>query len=447
MRVLIVDSGYVGLCMGVVFAKSHDVTLVDIDQAKVDMINRAESPIYEKDIDTLLSAGISKGSLVAKNTDAEFQPHDVVLIAVGTPSSDDGSVNLDYLKSAVDWIFSREAQLCNSDFCVICIKSTVLPGTTTEIVQKQIDARNLGSRIASVFNPEFLREGNAIYDSINPDRIVIGSDNQRATQLIQSLYESTIESDTVFVEMSKESSELCKYVSNCFLATKISFANEIANIAERIPNADIDEVMHAVGLDGRISPKFFGSGAGYGGSCFPKDTIGLISFAENILKTDSRIIRAANEVNKTRPDRLVDLLLECVPNIKGKKVAILGLAFKPDTDDTRYSPSYRIIDLLQSQHAEVWIHDPMMKKILENEDPPKNVTIAYTIEECLTDTDACILVTDWSDYKNAGLASLVAPMRTKIFIDGRRLFVKDEYTQNINYRTIGVLTKCSSIDN
>lgn len=444
MRILIIGSGYVGLCMGVVFAKSNDVTLVDIDQAKVDMINRAESPIYEKDMDNLLSAALTKGSLIAKTPESEFQPHDVVMIAVGTPSSDDGSVNLDYLRTAIDWIFSRESELCNSEFCVICIKSTVLPGTTTGLVQERIEKHNLGSRIASAFNPEFLREGNAIYDSLRPDRIVIGSDSQRATQVLRSMYESSIEAETIFVEMSKESAELCKYVSNCFLATKISFANEIANITERIPNADIDEVMHAVGLDGRISPQFFRSGAGYGGSCFPKDTLGLISFAENTLNLEVPIMRSVDDVNKLRPGRVVDLLLECVQNVKGKKIAILGLAFKPDTDDTRYSPSHKIMELLAAGQAEIWIHDPMMKKILEKEDLLPGVNVANTVDECMEDAEACILVTDWSDYKNTSLESLVAPMRTRTFIDGRRVYVKDKYTENINYRTIGVLTRCKS---
>ncbi|MFW9964731.1 MAG: UDP-glucose dehydrogenase family protein [Candidatus Sifarchaeia archaeon] len=447
MRVLIIGSGYVGLCMGVVLAKAHNIILVDVDRSKVDMINRAETPIYEKDIDGMLQNAINKGTLKAKTPDDAFEPHDVVMIAVGTPSNDDGSVNLDYLKNALGWLFSRESELCNDEFCVICIKSTVLPGTTTSLVQKRIDENNLGSRMKAVFNPEFLREGNAIQDSLKPDRIVIGSDSQRATDVIRSMYESCIETNTVYAEMSRESAEVCKYASNCFLATKISFANEIANIVEKIPNADIEDIMHGVGLDTRISPHFFRSGAGYGGSCFPKDTLGLISLAEQILRVDVPILRAVDNVNRIRANRLVDMLLECNPDISGKKIAILGLAFKPDTDDTRDSPSYKVIDLLHSNDAEIWIHDPMMKRILEKGDMISNVHIAGSIDECLSEADGCILVTDWSDYKNTSLSTIVKPMRTKIFIDGRRVFAKEKPPEDVTYRTVGMFSKCNADNN
>ncbi len=444
MRVLIIGSGYVGLPMSVLLAREHIVTLVDVDSAKVDMINRAESPIYEKDIDTLLRSAITQGVLKAKTPEDAFEQHDVVIIAVGTPSSNDGSINLDYLRIAIDWLFSRESELCNTEFCVICVKSTVPPGSTTSLVQNQIDENNLGSRMASVFNPEFLREGNAIQDILKPDRIVIGSDNKKATKVIRSLYESCIEATTVYAEMSRESAELCKFVSNCFLATKISFSNEIANIAEKIPNADIEDIMHGVGLDGRISPSFFGSGAGYGGSCFPKDTLGLITLAEKTLTVEVPILRAVGIVNEIRPDRLVDLLLECIPDISGKKIGILGLAFKPDTDDTRNSPTYKVIELLNSKGAEIWLHDPMMERILEKKEMISNITVAGTLEECLAAADGCILVTDWSDYKKAGLDTLVKPMRSKIFVDGRRVFAKANHPEGIIYRTIGVLSTCNT---
>ncbi|MFX1484848.1 MAG: UDP-glucose dehydrogenase family protein [Promethearchaeota archaeon] len=442
MRVMIIGSGYVGLCMGVVLAKAHEVTLVDIDKHKVDMINDGKSPIYETDIDEFLNNAIARGTLIAKTTDDTFEPQDVIMIAVGTPSAEDGSVNLEYFQNAVDWIFSRESELCNHEFCVICVKSTVPPETTTNLVQTRIDKSNLSNRLATVFNPEFLREGKAIQDSLNPDRIVIGTDNPRAAQTIQSMYESCIENESTFVNLSRESAELCKYTSNCFLATKISFANEIANIAEKIPNADIEDVMYGVGLDSRISPLFFGSGAGYGGSCFPKDTLGLILFAERTYGVEVPILHAVDSVNKVRPKKLVDLLLECIPNLSGKKIALLGLAFKPDTDDTRYSPTYKVIDLLHSEGADVWIHDPMMKKILENVGPIPNIKIAETIEHCLSEADGCILITDWSDYKSESLEQLLSPMKTKIFIDGRRVFAKQPPSDNIIYRTIGVLSTC-----
>ncbi len=443
MRVMIIGSGYVGLCMGVVLARAHKVTLVDIDKAKVELINRGESPIYEKNIDTYLGTAITEGTLLAKTPESSFESHDVVMIAVGTPSADDGSVNLDYIQNALDWMFSREGELCNEDFCVICMKSTVPPGTTTRMVQDRINENNLGNRMAAVFNPEFLREGNAIQDSLEPDRIVIGSSSNSASHIIRSMYEGCIENETVYVDLSIESAELCKYASNCFLATKVSFANEIADIAEKIPNADIEDVMYGVGLDNRISPQFFRSGAGYGGSCFPKDTLGLISFAEKTIGVEVPILRAVDEVNKGRPGRLVDLLLDCIPDISGKKIGILGLAFKPDTDDTRDSPSYRVIDLLHCKGADIWIHDPMMTKIIGSGNIVTNANIAKTIDECLKGADGCILITDWSDYKKEKLDNLVSGMKTKIFIDGRRVFAKQPRSNNVIYRTVGVLSKCN----
>ncbi|MFW9913350.1 MAG: UDP binding domain-containing protein, partial [Candidatus Thorarchaeota archaeon] len=218
--------------------------------------------------------------------------------------------------------------------------------------------------------------------------------------------------------------------------------NEIANISEKIPNADIEDVMYAVGLDNRISPQFFRSGAGYGGSCFPKDTLGLISFAEKTLDVEVPILRAVDEVNKRRPGRLVELLLDCIPSISGKKIGILGLAFKPDTDDTRDSPSYKVIDLLNSKGADIWIHDPMMKKIMGNGNVVLNAKIAETVDECLRGADGCILITDWSDYKKEKLDSLVSGMKTKIFIDGRRVFAKQPRSDKIIYRTVGLLSEC-----
>jgi UDPglucose 6-dehydrogenase len=320
---------------------------------------------------------------------------------------------------------------------VIGIKSTVPPGTTRKFVSEKIAKMGYTDRLGVVFNPEFLREGSAIADATNPDRIIIGASDYKASQVLRNLYQDVLgDAASNVITISLESAELCKYVNNAFLATKISFANEIANITERVFGADIDEVMRAVGEDSRISPKFFGSGAGYGGSCFPKDVAGLMNFAEKNLGITIHILRAIQLVNSERPARVVNLLLEELPSMKGKKVSVLGLAFKPGTDDTRESPALKIIDLLHKHGAEVWAHDPLVREMNLGHLAGK-VQLTENLEECLNDSIACILVTEWDEYIQRGLAGLTELMQGNILIDGRRTFTDAEVPEGILYRAVG----------
>ena len=436
MNVLIIGAGYVGLSMGVVLAKSHDVTLVDIDESKVAMINRKESPIHERDMDDLLADAISRNKIRAITPAEPIGNQNLVLICVGTPSMEDGSVDLSYVDKATDMVFKRIEEILD-DYCVIGIKSTVPPGTTREFVSEKIAKMGYMDRLGVVFNPEFLREGSAIADATNPDRIIIGADDYKASQVLKKLYQEVLgDAANNVITISLESAELCKYVNNAFLATKISFANEIANITERVSGADIDEVMRAVGEDSRISPKFFGSGAGYGGSCFPKDVAGLMNFAEKNLGVTTHVLRAIQLVNSERPARVVNLLLEELPSLKGKKVSVLGLAFKPGTDDTRESPALKIIDLLHEHGADVWAHDPLVRE-MDLSHLEEKAQITDNLEECLNDSAACVLVTEWEEYIQRGLAGLTELMQGNLLIDGRRVFTDAEIPEGVSYRAIG----------
>ncbi len=436
MNVLIIGAGYVGLSMGVVLAKSHDVTLVDIDESKVAMINRKESPIHERDMDDLLADAVSRNRIRAITPAEPIGNQNLVLICVGTPSMEDGSVDLSYVDKATDMVFERIEEILD-DYCVIGIKSTVPPGTTREFVSEKIAKMGYMDRLGVVFNPEFLREGSAIADATNPDRIIIGASDNKASQVLRKLYQEVLgDAANNIIAISLESAELCKYVNNAFLATKISFVNEIANITERVSGADIDEVMRAVGEDNRISPKFFGSGAGYGGSCFPKDVAGLMNFAEKGLGITTHVLRAIQLVNSERPARVVNLLLEELPSLKGKKVSVLGLAFKPGTDDTRESPALKIIDLLHEHGAEVWAHDPLVREMNLSHLEEK-AQITDNLEECLNDSAACVLVTEWEEYIQRGLAGLTELMQGNLLIDGRRVFTDAEIPEGVSYRAIG----------
>jgi UDPglucose 6-dehydrogenase len=436
MNVLIIGAGYVGLSMGVVLAKSHDVTLVDIDESKVAMINRKESPIHERDMDDLLADAVSRNKIRAITPAEPIGSQNLVLICVGTPSMEDGSVDLSYIDKATDMVFERIEEILD-DYCVIGIKSTVPPGTTRKLVSEKIAKMGYTDRLGVAFNPEFLREGSAIADATNPDRIIIGASDYKASQVLRKLYQEILgDAASNVIIISLESAELCKYVNNAFLATKISFANEIANITERISGADIDEVMRAIGEDSRISPKFFSSGAGYGGSCFPKDVAGLMNFAEKNLGVTIHILKAIQKVNSERPARIVNLLLAELPSLKGKKVSVLGLAFKPETNDTRESPALKIIDLLHRQGADVWAHDPLVREMDLNHLAGK-VQLTENLETCLNDSVACILVTEWEEYIQSGLAGLTEIMQGNLLIDGRRVFVNAEMPEGVSYRAIG----------
>jgi UDPglucose 6-dehydrogenase len=437
MKVMVIGAGYVGLTTSVVLAEHHEVTLVDIDKEKVRMIAAGESPVHEVGLPDSVAGCVWAGRLCAITDSEPVGSHDVVLICVGTPSANNGSVDLTYVEQAIDYILDRTNDLCEA-YCVVGIKSTVPPGTTRRLLMERVGAVNSPERFGVVFNPEFLREGSALADARNPDRIVVGADTEKAATRLRTMYEECLDPQfQAYASMSLESAELCKYVSNAFLATKISFANEIANIIEKIQEADIDDVMEGVGLDRRISPSFFGSGVGYGGSCFPKDVVGLIDYAQKKHSLETHLLTATQLINSQRPAHLVKMLSSILPDIQGRKISVLGLAFKPGTDDIRESPSLKVIDELQSLGAEVWVHDPLVCKMPLSREFKDAVNVVEDIQTCLKDSMACFLVTEWGEYLEQGLDNLTRLMKKKIFIDGRRAFVKDSIPSDVVYISVG----------
>ncbi|MHA1864826.1 MAG: nucleotide sugar dehydrogenase, partial [Candidatus Thorarchaeota archaeon] len=309
---------------------------------------------------------------------------------------------------------------------------------TTALVLDKIENGCFKDQLGAFFNPEFLREGTAIHDAKNPDRIIIGASSDRAAGLVQRMYTECLgdKADNI-ITMSLESGELCKYVSNSFLATKISFANEIANITERIPGADFDDVVKGMSADSRICEKFFGSGVGYGGSCFPKDVSGLIMLAKDDLGVDTHILEAAQRVNAERTERILEILSEHVPDVKGMKIAVLGIAFKPGTDDTRESPALKVIQQLSVLGANVWAHDPLLDEMEIPEEVHSQASFTENVEECLENSEACILMTEWIEYIDLGPEAITATMSNKLLIDGRRAFIRYDIPSGITYRAIG----------
>ncbi|AAL81479.1 UDP-glucose/GDP-mannose dehydrogenase family protein [Pyrococcus furiosus DSM 3638] len=412
MRVSVVGSGYVGLVTGIGFVKlGNSVIFVDVDERKIQMINNAQPPIYEEGLEELMQEFRGKYYATNDYRDAILNS-DITFIAVGTPSREDGSIDLTYVKEASRAI--GKALREKEDYHVVVVKSTVLPGTTEEVVRPILEKYS-GKKAIQDFglamNPEFLREGTALKDFLNPDRIVIGVQDERTKKVLEELY-APINAPKLIVDI--KTAEMIKYASNAFLATKISFANEIGNICKKL-GIDSWKVFEGVGLDHRISPYFFRTGIGWGGSCFPKDVRALIRKAEE-LGEDPIILKAVVEVNERQPLKLIELLKKHVPDLKGKTVGVLGLAFKPNTDDVRETRAYIIVRKLLEKGAHIIAYDP---KAMENfkrfyPDVGEKIEYANSPEEVLEKSDVILIVTEWNEFEKVDYSG-------KIVIDGRRI--------------------------
>jgi len=407
MRLSIIGTGYVGLVTGACFAKlGHNVICVDIDPDKVQKINKSISPIYEQGLTSLLAT--YKNNITATNdTNNAIMNTDITFLCVGTPSMKNGSIDLSYLKEATKQIATILKN--KKTWHLIVIKSTVLPGTTQQIVLpllEQYSGKKAGTDFGLAMNPEFLKEGVAIQDFLQPDRIVFGFYDERSRTTLRELYNNFT---CPLVETSLSAAEMIKYASNTFLATKISFINEIGNLCKKL-GIDTYEVATGMGLDSRIGRPFLDSGIGWGGSCFPKDVDALIAWAKEI-KEPTRIIERVKEVNTDQPLRLVKILQKHIPRLKGKTIGILGLAFKPDTDDIRDSRAIPIVKELLKKGAVIKAYDPQAMDNFK--------TLFPTIEYCRSATDvlssdAVLIITKWDVFKTLDY-------RGKIVIDGRRL--------------------------
>jgi UDPglucose 6-dehydrogenase len=452
MRVCVVGTGYVGLTTGVSLAfLGHEVTCVDLDQRKVDMLRGGRCPIYEPGMDELLAEAAA--NLRFTTSFAEAVPgSDVVFVAVQTPSAPDGSPDLRYLRSAAESV----AQNLDHAFTVVVNKSTVPigSGNWVDAILRDSFAQRAGRTAKCEFsvasNPEFLREGNAIHDTLFPDRIVIGSDNPRALEVLNRLYRPIINQtftppsfsprpDDIaavpLVSTDMASAELIKYAANAFLALKISYVNEIGQLAAKV-GADIIEVARGIGLDQRIGSRFLQPGVGWGGSCFGKDTKALIATAGEY-NYDMPIVQAARDVNERQRAIAVERLQDELRILKGRRIGLLGIAFKPNTDDLRDSPSLDIANLLLARGARVKLHDPVAGERFRREQPELAPYLSETIDDLFDDCDAVVLVTEWAQYLELDWAKFVGLMRTPILLDGRHV-LDAERMARLGYKYLAI---------
>jgi len=407
MDITVVGLGYVGAVAVAALSKAgHNVLGVDVDQGKVSSFQRGICPFYEPELSELISSGLAAGRLQFHRLDeVKGSLGEIILVAVGTPTQAYGGTDLAQVYSAIRWIKER-----NPGRAVVVMKSTVPPGTGVRLMNEEL----ANSQLKYVFNPEFLREGQAVHDWFHPDRIVIGGEDEEATALAKRMYEG-IEAPVLITDVT--SAEMIKYTANAFLPTKISFINEIASLCDRV-GANIDDVSRGVGLDTRIGSSFLQAGLGYGGSCFPKDTRAL-EFLSAVKGYNCELLRAVINVNNRQRLLPIQVLQETFESLKGVKVALLGLSFKPDTDDVREAPALDIARLLVELGAEVQAYDP---KAMETARPllPKEVLLCDSALAALEGTQAAILVTEWQEFIDLPWEEIAALMaEPRLVFDGR----------------------------
>jgi UDPglucose 6-dehydrogenase len=410
-----IGTGYVGLVTGTCFAEfGNDVICVDIIKEKIDKLNRGELPIYEPGLDDLLAKNVAEGRLKF-TTDLEqaVEQSLVIFIAVGTPQAEDGSADMRYVEAV-----TKDIARYMNDYKVVVNKSTVPVGAgrwIKKLIQEN-QPKPVAFSVAS--NPEFLREGSAIEDFMRPNRVVIGTDDERAAEIMRDLYKPLYLIETPIVMTDLASAELTKYAANAFLATKIGFINEIANICERV-GADVHDVARGMGLDHRIGSKFLHPGPGYGGSCFPKDTRALLNIAK---KNDCRfkIVEAAVEVNDQQRRRMLEKIKNAVGSLRGKTIAVLGLSFKPSTDDMREAPSIDIIAGLQKEGARIKAYDPVAMH--EAEKVLKDVEFAEDTYSAISGADALVFVTEWNQFRSLDLEKIKRLLKAPLIIDLRNIY-------------------------
>ncbi len=432
MRIAMIGAGYVGLVSGACFSEfGIEVACVDQDAAKVERLRRGEVPIYEPGLDELIERNVAEGRLsFSTDLKAAVGAADAVFIAVGTPSRrGDGFADLTYVYAA-----AREIGQALNGYTAVVTKSTVPVGTGAEIARIIRETRP-DADFDLVSNPEFLREGAAIGDFMRPDRVIIGTESERARKLMQRIYRPLYLIETPIVHTTVETAELTKYAANAFLAAKITFINEIADLCEKV-GADVHDVARGIGLDGRIGRKFLHPGPGYGGSCFPKDTLALAQTARQA-NTPLRIVESVIEVNDARKKSMADkVIAHCGGSVAGKTIAVLGLTFKPNTDDMRDAPSLEIVPALQAAGATVRAYDPQgveeAKKLLNG------VDYCDSAYEAMSGADALVIVTEWNAFRALDLTRVKAAMKAPVMIDLRNIYNPDEMAAaGFDYTSIG----------
>ena len=453
LRVAVIGTGYVGLTSGVSLAfLGHRVTAVDKDINKIEMLKNGISPIHEHGLEELLKQTCER-TCFTDDTAGSVAEADVILIAVGTPSRENGQADTQYVEAAAREIAG--GLLPERKYTVI-VKSTVPVGSNRRVqhvIHEALSVRGLADRISVnvASNPEFLREGTALHDTLYPDRIVVGAENPGAVEVLRQLYqpilEQTFDAPAVLpraegyglpsmVTTDPVSAELIKYASNAFLAMKISFINEIAGLCECV-DGNITEVARGMGLDSRISPQFLRAGLGWGGSCFPKDTAALVAMGRE-LSCPMKLVEATCEVNAVQRQRVVKRLQEELKGLRGRVIGVLGLAFKPGTDDLRESPALEIVRTLLEREAHVRVHDPIAMDNARVELEGSGVEFCADPHELAAGADALIVATEWPEYRILNLEELAAVMRTPVLIDARNLFDRDRaVSAGLTYLAVG----------
>ncbi|MBV8977259.1 MAG: UDP-glucose/GDP-mannose dehydrogenase family protein [Alphaproteobacteria bacterium] len=414
MRIAMIGTGYVGLVSGACLSEfGHNVVCIDKDAAKVEALRQGVIPIFEPGLEEVVGANARAGRLTFESAMAQaVSEAEAVFIAVGTPSRrGDGHADLSYVFAAA------EELACHlRDYTVVITKSTVPVGTSHQV--KQIIARaRPDARFDVCSNPEFLREGSAIEDFRRPDRVIVGCDSDRARDVIREIYRPLYLHETPIVFTNPETSELIKYAANAFLATKITFINEIADLCEKV-GADVQDVARGIGLDGRIGAKFLHAGPGFGGSCFPKDTLALLKTSQDH-EAPARIVEAVVAVNEERKRRMAGKIEAAFGGVRGKTVAVLGLTFKPNTDDMRDAPSLAIVPQLQAAGATVRAYDPEggkeARKLLD-------VTLCDSAYEALDGADGVVILTEWNEFRALDVARMKALLKHPLMVDLRNIY-------------------------
>lgn len=438
----IIGTGYVGLCTAVVFAsKGYNVITSEQDHKKAASINEGIPPFFEPGLEELLQRVLKDNNLKCVLTSEEaILNTDVTFITVGTPNKPDGSIDLQYIERSAQEI--GEALKKKETYHLLAVKSTVVPGTTANIVKSTIEkysGKRCGINFGLCVNPEFLREGNALYDTLHPDRIIIGEHDKKSGDFFEAIYNSFYGADMPsLIRTTLPAAELIKYANNIYLATKISFINQVANICEKIPGADVTVIAKAIGLDKRIGPLFLNAGLGYGGSCLPKDVKAIINFSKS-LGYNPIIFNAVEEVNKAQPIITIELCKTILKNLPGKQIAILGLAFKPNTDDMREAISIKIVNNLLNEGAKIVAYDPAAmdnaREVFGND-----IQYANSAIQCLKNADCCILTTEWGEFRQLTPEDFIQHMKNPTIIDGRRIYDPKQFSQKLKFKAIGLGT-------
>ncbi len=435
MKIGIIGLGFVGLSFAsVLSSKGFDIIGIDIDKEKLKTIKSGKSPFYEPKIEETLQKALQKKLMLSDKIEHAVNNCNLVFVTVGTPMTSDGNIDLRMILNACKKI--GEALLKTQNKPNIIIKSTVIPGTTINKIKRKLELKSQkkeGKGFTLITNPEFLREGRAIEDTINPHLIVIGSSTTQSAEKLRKFYEKIHGKKIPIIITNNTTAEIIKYANNSFLATKISFINNIANLCQTLPGTNVDIVAKAIGIDPRIGQQFLNAGPGYGGSCLPKDVQAMMIFQKN-LGEESILLNAVHQTNILQIDKIINLIEKSVGNLKNKHIAVLGLSFKEKSDDIRESTSIKLIKILLKKHAKINVHDP---KAIENTRLIFRDKINYfnKIKDALNDTHCTVIMTPWEQYSSLNNSDFDV-MKKKIIIDTRRILNLND--SNLTYIGLGI---------